>query len=106
MGQRRRLEMTVLPYCDFLSTSRSLDVATEPGFLGEQGVLLQISPGDADCADVSWISKFPEEKEVLISPCKLKIGQVSCHTLPQYEDVYDAVLVDCIAHHINSPECP
>jgi len=72
-------------YCSFVSTSADSDVATSVGFLGEEGgLLLEIdcsvaSPKESaqegygghgartDMADVSWISKYGTEKEVLIS---------------------------------------
>ncbi|CAE8710393.1 unnamed protein product [Polarella glacialis] len=55
-------------YCDFLSTAARRAVAETRRFLGSQGTLFKIRRGNAISADVSWISKFPHEEEILFSP--------------------------------------
>jgi len=63
-----------LPYNDVLSSSIQKEVAESPRFCGEKGFMFVIERhSTAICADVSWISKFPDEKEILFAPSTLAI---------------------------------
>ena len=66
----------------FVSASQDRDIAmgfaagehgTYDGPLQDQGLLLELScsAGHPACADVSWLSMYPNEKEVLIAPWQL-----------------------------------
>jgi hypothetical protein len=75
-GHKKRrvaLNANSIEWFDFLSSSLSLKVSIAPNFLGTRGTLWQIMPDDVECADVSWISKFPGEREVLFNPCNLTV---------------------------------
>ena len=80
----------VVQYYDFVSTSTSRRVA-EKNFLGrgeEQGILFKLErDSTAIYADVSWISKFQDEEEILFAPSiwrKLEGGVV--HAIGQDRD--------------------
>jgi len=59
-------------YCDFLSTTTSRSAAEK--FLGQgqdQGILFSLERDEStDWADVSWISKFADEREILFAPTR------------------------------------
>ena len=69
-------------YFDFLSTSTSRQQAAKfLGTGGGQGVLFSLERDEtAVWADVTWISKFPHEDEILFAPTKWQRIQDSVHT--------------------------
>jgi hypothetical protein len=89
-------------YCDFLSSSLSMNVGYN--FIGGRGrgVLLRITSADVEAAHVSSFSKFPEEQEILLNPCILHVTHApSC--VSRHGCKRD-MLVECIAFNINSPD--
>ena len=59
-------------YFNFLSTSTSREVAEKAVFIGKgdrRGILFAFSRDEcAVCADLSWISKYPNEREIVFAP--------------------------------------
>lgn len=88
-------------YFDFLSTSTSRRQAEEfLGTGGDQGILFALERDDtAIWADISWISKYPDEQEILFGPTKWRrTNEQVVHT--EYQGV------SCLLEHYELSHLP
>eukprot|EP01083_Nonionella_stella_P075630 205670_1 len=93
-------------FVTFVSTSWDRDVAVQ--FLDNAGILIEMDENFkdnsfVDCCDVSWISKFPDECEVLFTRSSSTWGEYNSSFQCNVVDENNGTQIVTLSHQINVP---